>query len=145
MEAIILLCDYAEAVNGKLYITGGGFSNVITTQPLSMSVALRLAVPWGATNLPHSLHLGLETEDGMAVSNPQDPAGGQLYVAGEFEVGRPAGMKSGGSIVHTLAFRVEGLDLATGGYAWILKIDRTEIARSTFEVQRVEALPGVQQ
>jgi len=26
VEAILLLCDYAEAVNGKLYIMGGGWT-----------------------------------------------------------------------------------------------------------------------
>jgi hypothetical protein len=142
LEAIVLLCDYAEALNGKLYTMGAGWSSVVSVQPFNVAVAIRLAIPWGATNQPHHLVLGLETEDGDAVMHPE-MNDQQIRVEGDFEVGRPPGMKPGTPIVNCLAFPFGSLDLGDGGYAFAFKVDGTEIGRATFTVQRVQLPPGV--
>ena len=51
MDVTLLLCDFAEAVNGKLYVMGGGWNILFAPgQPVTMSVAAVLAVPWDRTN-----------------------------------------------------------------------------------------------
>ena len=40
MDVTLLLCDFAEAVNGKLYVMGGGWNVLFAPgQPVTMSVA----------------------------------------------------------------------------------------------------------
>jgi hypothetical protein len=143
LEAIVLLCDFAEALNGKLYTMGAGWATVVTFQPFNTYVAVRLSVPWNATNQRHKLNLGLETEDGEPVMHPLQTEQ-QMRVEGEFEVGRPSGMKPGTPIVNCLVLPFLGLDLPDGGYAFVLKIDDSEVARATFTVQRLQVPPGVQ-
>ena len=58
MEVTLLLCDFAEAVNGKLYVMGGGWNILFAPgQPVTMSVAAVIAVPWDRTNQQHELSL----------------------------------------------------------------------------------------
>jgi hypothetical protein len=135
VQAIVLLCDHAEAFNGKLYTMGAGWSNVLAAQPLSFTVAVRIAVPWTAANKQHHILLGLETEDGTLVMSEDQPEE-QVRIEGDFEVGRPPGLKPGTDLVNVLAVPFSNLDLAAGGYAVVLRIDGTEIARATFNVER---------
>ena len=129
----MLLCDFAEAVNGKLYISGGGWTNVRSPLPLDCSVAVSIAVPWTQTNQKHKLILELLDEDG---ENPKGPDGKPVQIEGDLEVGRPAGVVPGDAISASLAFRLQGLDLETGGYSFSLKINGTEVAKTQFRVQR---------
>ena len=132
MEAILLLCDYADALNGKLYIAGGGWNRIIKVAPISVSIAVMIDVPWQAANERHSLLVTLQTEDGERVRSPE---GNEVKIEGEFETGRPAGTKPGSPLRAPLALRLEGLDLPRGGYAFVLDIDGSEVARATFLVE----------
>ena len=142
----MLLCDWADALNGKLYIGGGGWDRVFKVQPLGCSVAVMLSVPWHATNEKHVFRLTLQTEDGVVVKDAQE---NRFEIVGEFETGRPAGTKPGSPIRTPLTFRVQQLDLAVGGYAFVLEVDETEITRAQFTVAQPPAgmagLPGAQQ
>ena len=94
MDVTLLLCDFAEAVNGKLYVMGGGWNILFAPgQPVTMSVAAVIAVPWDRTNQSHQLTLELLTNDGQAV----EIDGQTVAVTGEFELGRPPGIKPGSS------------------------------------------------
>lgn len=62
----LILADHAEAVNGKLYLMGGGWDRVIVpdfSQPVVMSFALGVLVPWHATNVRHTIQLAIEDLD----------------------------------------------------------------------------------
>ena len=93
MEATLLLCDHAEAVGGKLYINGGGWNVLLRPGvPVNVSLAILIEVPWDEANTQHRLRAYLLTEDGAAVGGA---FGEPLQVDGEFEVGRPPGVKPG--------------------------------------------------
>ena len=82
----LLLADHSEAVNGKLYMAGGGW-NVLRLPELphewGFHIALGLDVGWDETNTSHEL-----------LVNVHDPDGAELGegLAAEFEAGRPPGM-----------------------------------------------------
>lgn len=135
MEVVMLLCDYAEALNGKLYITGGGWTQYRGKDAIACSVAVSLSVPWTQTNQKHSLALELQTEDRETVS---DPDGNAVRIEGEFEVGRPPGAVPGDPIVNTLAFRFQGLTIPSGGYRFSFSIDGSEEGVCRFRVSRPE-------
>lgn len=122
MKTTLLLADSAEAVNGKLYILGGGWSITNATIP-TMSIAIKIEVPWNEANTPHKLDLVLVTEDGQPVK-----MNGQIcQIQGEFEVGRPPGLRQGTPLDVALAVNITQLNLSPGSrYAWRCIIDGNE-------------------
>ena len=120
----MLLADAAQEVGGKLYILGGGWS-ITGPTPTPMAIALKLEVPWDRTNEQHKLLLELLDEDGDPVLVTDDQ-GEQvpLQVSGEFEAGRPPGIKPGTPIDSALAVNFGPLQLQPGHrYQWRLSID----------------------
>ena len=131
MDVTLLLSDYAEAVNGKLYVMGGGWNILFAPgQPVSMSVAAVVAVPWDRTNQQHDLSLALLTDDGAAV----EIEGQAVEVTGEFELGRPPGIKPGTSLNAPFAWNLQGLQLELGSYEWKLWIDGEPVESRAFQV-----------
>lgn len=87
----MLLADSAQAVSGKLYILGGGWS-ITGPQPSPSAIALKIDVPWHQANQRHDFELALFDSDGRSV-NVSTPSGEKpVQLKGQFEVGRPAGL-----------------------------------------------------
>src|SRR5438105_4643774 len=100
MKLTMLLADAAQAVGGKLYVLGGGWS--ITTAPTGPSaIAVKLDIPWDEANRRHTLKFSLLDEDGRPVVVPTPIGDRPLEIEGQFEVGRPPGLKPGTSIDFT--------------------------------------------
>jgi hypothetical protein len=129
----MLLCDFAEAMNGKLYIMGGGWTDLHGDSPVTCAVAIRLDVPWDQANQQHSLSVELHGEDGEPQS---DPEGTPIQLVGKFVTGRPPGAVPGAPLANPLAFRFESMTLESGGYYVALMVDGTELARASFRVHR---------
>lgn len=84
----LMVADYAEVVNGKLYVMGGGFSAVQMVdfdQPYRCAVAAALRVPWDHTNQLVDFTGHLETLD----AEPLDC----WSLQGQFEAGRAPGQR----------------------------------------------------
>jgi hypothetical protein len=122
VEVTILLCDSAEAVNGKLYILGGGWS-VTGPGPVASAIALRIDVPWNDTNRPIAVRVELLDADGAPAQIPAPgPDGATQGVAVDigFEVGRPPGTPLDAAV----AFPIPPLQLRPGSrYVWKVSID----------------------
>jgi hypothetical protein len=120
----MMLADSAQEVGGKLYILGGGWS-ITGPDPVPMAIALKLEVPWDRTNVKHSLLIELVDEDGNPVLVPgPEEEHVPLQVTGDFEAGRPPGIKPGTPIDSALAVNFGPLPLEPGRrYQWRLSID----------------------
>jgi len=119
MRVTMLLCDYCEAVNGKLYIMGGGWS---VTGPTAspFGIAMQIQVPWDRANEQHTFRLELVDADGSPALVGEQP----LVADGQFEVGRPPGMKPGTPLDFPVAFNFPPLQLPPGArYEWRLTVD----------------------
>jgi Family of unknown function (DUF6941) len=124
VKVTMMLADAAQAVDGKLYILGGGWS-IIGPQPAPLSIALLIEVPWDQTNMPHRWTLELLDSDGHPIT-AEDPDGEQqpIRLDGELEVGRPAGLTPGTPIGVPLAINLGPLALPPGErYVWMLTVD----------------------
>jgi hypothetical protein len=123
MRVTILLADAAQAVEGKLFILGGGWS-ITGPEPVPSAIAVKIEVPWNDANQKHSLKLALFDEDGKAVMVPT-PAGDVAVELGtDFEVGRPPGLKPGTPLDAVFAINIGPLPLTPDGrYVWRLSID----------------------
>jgi hypothetical protein len=89
----LLLADWAEIVNGKLYLMGGGFSAIQMAafdQPHRCALAGALRVPWEHTNRVLDFAAHLETIDGETLDC--------WSLQGELEAGRAPGQRGEDSI-----------------------------------------------
>ena len=120
MKVTMLLADAAQAVEGKLYVLGGGWS-VTGPAPVPSAIALYLQVPWDQANEQHELRLALLDADGGAVVDDEDEP---IVIEGAFETGRPPGVKRGAPLDFTLAVNVPPLVLEPDRrFEWRLEID----------------------
>lgn len=134
MKVTALLCDSAQvAPDGKLYILGGGWAISWTPdQPLKMSLAIMVAVPWNLANQRHNLEVDLLTGDNAPVT--PDGSDEPVKAGGELEMGRPPGMKPGSDLNACIAIPFDGLVLSASDYVWIIKINGEEKSRIPFRV-----------
>lgn len=118
MKVTMLLADAAEAVNGKLYILGGGWS-ITGPEPTPIAIALRVEVSWTDANIRHALRLALFDEDGQQVMVPTPTGNKPLEILGNLEVGRPPGLKAGTPLDVAMAINIAPLPLRPDSrYVW---------------------------
>lgn len=139
----MLLSDFAQVVQGKLYIMGGGWS-VTGPQPSLSAIAVKIEVPWTQTNRRHEFKVELIDADGHPVILTPPAGEGPVVLMGHFEVGRPLGMSPGTPLDVPLALTIPPMPLASGRYVWRLTIDGTsqdvwEVAFSVREAQTPSA------
>lgn len=135
----MLLCDYAEVLNGKLYVMGGGWSKVIKNNErpfVNVTIAGMIYFQWNDANHRKNVDISLFTQDGQPVLQNDVP----VQLRGPAEVGRPPGLVNGTEIELPIATRFEGLFLDAGRYEWRLSIDDERLATSVFDVMDASAL-----
>lgn len=131
----MLLADYAEEVNGKLYIMGGGWSKVLTPDvPFSMALVIKLSIPWMEANRLHELDVRLLTENFEQVTSGEGDEKADVRLPAKVEVGRPPGIRPGSYLDAPLAARFQGLILSPGSYLWELKVNDRLLKRVPFDV-----------
>ena len=128
MKVTLLLADAAEAVNGKLYILGGGWS-VMGPDSAPMAIAIKIEVPWDQGNDVHKLQLRLVDADGQPILAESEEGEVPVVLDADFETGRPAGVKPGTPLDLTMAVTLGPLPLEPGSrFEWRLSIDGKEDA-----------------
>lgn len=140
MDVTMLLCDAAEAANGKLYVLGGGWSHLYAPDtPVNIALAVMVAVPWNRTNEKHRLRAALVTDGGDPVEVED---GNPITVEAGFEVGRAPGMAPGTTFNTPMVFNIGGLALEAGGYVWELYVNGQRAAQAPFRVVDPQATLG---
>jgi len=122
----LLVADRAEALNGKLYLMGGGWDRVTLPQfpgSATFDVALGVLIGYTETNVRHEFQLTLEDDDNQVVLGP---------VTGQFELGRPPGIKPAQAQRFMIAVRGPFPLPAPGCYHWVATLDGRRAGRTTF-------------
>lgn len=134
MKAVLLLADWAQAINGKLYIQGAGWSRVMVppSGEIVFAIAAKLDVDWDETNQPHDVVVTLVDADGRSIVN--EGGAPVLDVRTKLEVGRPVGLAPGTPIDVPLAVNVQHVRLPPGRYDVVLSADGQDLARAAFDV-----------
>jgi hypothetical protein len=126
VKATMLLADYAVVSDGKLTIVGGGWSQT-GPEPASFGIALLIQVPWDQANTMHTFTVELLDADGAhVVLETPDVEEQPVAFGGEFEVGRPPGLKPGTPLDFPVAMNSTPLPLEPGRYEWRLTIDEED-------------------
>ena len=122
----MMLADHAQAVAGKLYVMGGGWS-ITGPGPMPGAIAMDVKVPWDERNDEHQLLLELLDADGNPVLGPT-PLGVQPIV---FEtalqldaVEVDSAVKPGTPLDAPFAINYGPIALAPGSrYEWRLSVN----------------------
>lgn len=126
-----LLADAAQESNGKLFILGGGWSQIHVAGPdvavPSIALAMRVVVPWGETNRNLRFEIQLEDLD-------RNKLLGDAPVA-EIAVGRPPDLPPGSEQPVPLALTFNNLVFQRpGNYMFTISLDDVELNRAVFTV-----------
>jgi hypothetical protein len=125
----LLLADRAEAMNGKLYVMGGGWERITTPGPgaaVTISFAVSILVPWNATNRDYSLVITILDADGQPID---------FKVDGTLTTGRPPDAIQGQPQRVMLAMPSVPVAFPRGGrYEAIASINTTPMASVPFTV-----------
>ena len=136
----LILADSAQVVGNKLYLLGGGWDRltVNTGFPTDRRIAVALAVKvsWNETNQKHTFEVEVASED-PATEEPKS----LLKIAGQFEVGRPAGIPQGQDQRVQLAIDLNLKIEAPGTKVIIARIEGQEMRRIRFTVVPGPMLP----
>ena len=118
-----LLADHAQALNGKLYMMGGGW-NIMGPGPLTAALAGIVELDWDEANRPRHLRIELLTEDGRPVTIPTPTGDRPVVIDGNLEVGRPPGTRPGTSFNVPIAINIGPMPIPPDGrYVWRFTID----------------------
>src|SRR6266498_5831724 len=126
----MILADGAQAVGGKLYMLGGGWTHLFVPQlpgkpQAPFSIALGIAVPYNLTNRRFNFALELTDADGERIGD---------VLTFEFEQGRPPGLRPGASQPILLAINTSPEFPAAGRYTFNASIDSDMMQSVSFEV-----------
>lgn len=129
----LILADKAEALNGKMYLMGGGFSNVFMTQipgPAVIDLAIGLMFDYHETGEQHEMSVALEDADNHPLATMNVP----------LPVGRPPGLPPGDTLRMVMAVRGPFQIEVDGLYHFVVAVDGTRFRPTRFRVQRVVPL-----
>jgi hypothetical protein len=122
MRVTMMLADHTQVADGKLFISGAGWT-FCGPGPVPCAVAMLFHVPWQQTNEKISFELRLVDEDGRPAMQPGAEGQQPIGVTGQLEAGRPPGMLPGAEINVPIAFNVV-LNLPPDRrFTWILEAE----------------------
>ncbi|BCQ08431.1 hypothetical protein JMUB5695_01863 [Mycobacterium heckeshornense] len=123
MKATVLVADAAQAVDGKIYALGLGWSHVGTPTPPHALIIL-LDVDWNETNHRFQLRAELVDSDMHEVTIQTSIGEQPVVLEAELEVGRPAGLPRGTAVRVPFTATFGSLNLVAGSrYEWRVTID----------------------
>ncbi|MCE7883464.1 MAG: hypothetical protein DYH08_06325 [Actinobacteria bacterium ATB1] len=133
-SGLLLLCDAAEAIGGKLYLLGAGWSRQVLPEGHmgKMALAIRIKIPWNMANTKLDLEMRLVTSDGEPVLNEDNQ---EVKIVATVEVGRPPGLAKGTPLDFTAAVDTN-VTLDPKQYEWQLRLGGELLAREQFSVER---------
>ncbi|HUZ53666.1 MAG TPA: hypothetical protein VMU94_14225 [Streptosporangiaceae bacterium] len=131
----VMNADHAEAINGKLYLHGAGWTDLV--QPMGpggqpaivhLGVGVSIMIGWNETNRRFPLTITITHEDGAELTR----------VEAQIEAGRPPGIPPGSSFRSVLAIAANIQFPKPGSYRLAAELDgetRTVVFRVHRQVQ----------
>jgi hypothetical protein len=131
----LILTDYAEALNGKLYALGAGWSVLRfpeLPQEWRFTIGLGIDVGWDETNQRQTLDVVIQDPDGAELGED---------LSMQIEAGRPPGLPPGQEQRMVVAFNVGATFEAAGPHAVVIRSGDEELDRARFHVVQVPQEP----
>lgn len=129
----LILADFAQAIENKLYLMGGGWDRLTVNSGFPvrkpLGIAASVIVPWNETNQDGNFDIEVITEDGASL----------MKMEGTFRVGRPPTHPPGQDQRFQIAVTGELTIKEPGTYVLVARLEGREGARTHFNV-----VPGPQ-
>jgi hypothetical protein len=129
----LILADAAQVVGAKLYLLGGGWDRLTVNRAFPVdqrcALALSIIVPWNETNQKHSFEVEIISED-----TATEELKSLVKAGGQFEVGRPPGIRQGQEQRFQLAMDMTLRIESAGTKTVIARIEGQEKRRLEFTV-----------
>jgi hypothetical protein len=116
----LILANHIEAINGMLYISGGGWTEIYRqmlpngASPVShIGIGVSVAVPWNETNTTHKISVQIEDDDAASI----------LRAEASLNVGRPPQLLPGTEQHIVFALPADIIFPHSGGYRVLLRLD----------------------
>jgi len=137
----LILANHIEAINGLLYISGGGWTDlhrpIIPNQGMLIThfgIGISILVPWDQTNREHSLSINVEDADGIAIlTAPPAP----------ITVGRPPTLALGSEQHAIVALGIDFAFPRTGSYRVVARLNDRDERTWGFRIHDVTAAAPV--
>ncbi len=129
-----LLADYAEAMNGKLYLMGGGWDTTTAAQlpaVIRMAVAVGVRIGWNETDVQFPVLITIEDDDGREY----------VRIQGAVSATRAPGATPGSTQLSQIAANVSIQLPALGGYRVHVVVGEGDDAEERNLPFRVQGLP----
>ncbi|HUY61867.1 MAG TPA: hypothetical protein VMW49_08315 [Candidatus Dormibacteraeota bacterium] len=134
----LILANHVEAVNGLLYISGGGWADhwrpvppgAAAPAPSHLGIAVSVIVPWNSTNTPHQVQIWIEDQDGHRLNDP---------VQVTMNTGRPPNIPPGSEQRVSLALAVNLVFPHPGDYCVKARLGGQEARSVAFRVHDLPA------
>ncbi|HEY6538114.1 MAG TPA: hypothetical protein VI138_03630 [Candidatus Dormibacteraeota bacterium] len=138
----LILANHVEAVNGLLYISGGGWTDhwrpaaANPGQPVvsHLGVGVTVLVPWTASGQPYPLSVAVQDSVGNQVA-------GMLAQLGST---RPPGLPTGADLRSVLALALNLVFPQSGEYRLVATLADQDTRTVDFRVHDVLPTPAVQ-
>lgn len=132
----LILANHVEAVNGLLYINGGGWTehfirDLPNNAPFisNFGIGISVNVPWNETNKLHQISIKIENEDATMTLAQVQP---------HFNVGRPPHLPHGSEQHAVFGLMVNVIFPQEGGYRILAQLDEDgESRRWPFRVHKM--------
>lgn len=131
----LIVGDYAEIVNGKLYLMGGGWDRFDAREVpvnLRLAVAAGVRIGWEETNVAHTVVIYVEDDDGHELAR----------IDGTMQVGRPANLPPGSTQLSQLAANLPLRADQFGGYRVRMVAGQGDAAHEATVPFRIYSKPG---
>lgn len=137
----LILANHVEAINGLLYISGGGWTDHYRQIapngqiPIShIGIGLSVMIPWNETNKPHRLTVTIEDEDGQSL----------LTAEAQMSIGRPPKLSPGTEQHAVLSMPLNLVFPHPGGYRIVVRLGDGEDAEVRTWAFQVHDMPAPQ-
>jgi hypothetical protein len=127
----LILTDHSEALNGKIYVMGGGWNMIRFPQlphDWGFGIAVGVDVSWDETNRRHTMLLEIEDPDGEVLGDA---------FSMDFETGRPPGAVPGQDQRMVMSLGTRTTFHTTGPHAVVVRLGDEELGRSRFYVTEI--------
>jgi hypothetical protein len=104
-KVTMMLADHAQVANGKLFISGGGWT-VIGPGPVPFAIALTIELPWDAAGVEHKSRLDFLDDQGPVEVPMPDGSTQPVLIQGSFPLAPAPGIKRGSPLTVPIAINV---------------------------------------
>jgi hypothetical protein len=138
INVTMVLADHAQVAEGKLFVAGGGWTDMTGAAPFALAMVIE--VPVEQAGRSHKFEVDLIDSDGQMALMPAPIGMVPVHHEMTFEIAKPDDATTASSFVNPFVIKYGPMQVAPADYEWRLKVDgeARENWRLPFHVHAVQ-------